>query len=46
MALTTSTSTNLNTSNALAVDVRSLNQLKFEAGKNSPEAARETAKQF
>ena len=46
MALTTSPSANLNTSNALAVDVRSLNQLKFEAGKNSPEAARETAKQF
>jgi len=33
-------------SNALAVDVRALNQLKFEAGQNSAQAARETAKQF
>ena len=46
MALTTSPSASMNTSNALAVDVRSLNQLKFEAGKNSAQAARETAKQF
>ncbi|WP_027996796.1 flagellar assembly peptidoglycan hydrolase FlgJ [Simplicispira psychrophila] len=49
MALTTPSTASANTSstsNALAVDVRSLNQLKFEAGKNSPQAARETAKQF
>ena len=34
------------TANALAADARSLNQLKFEAGQNSAQAARETAKQF
>ena len=44
MALTAPTTTSR--SNALAVDVRSLNQLKFEAGQNSAQAARETAKQF
>ncbi len=32
--------------NALAADVRSLNQLKFEAGQNSAQATREAAKQF
>ena len=44
MALTAPTTTSR--SNALAVDVRALNQLKFEAGQNSAQAARETAKQF
>ena len=34
------------TANALSADARSLNQLKFEAGQNSAQAARETAKQF
>ena len=34
------------TANALAADARSLNQLKFEAGQNSAQAARETARQF
>src|SRR5574343_280935 len=33
-------------SQALAVDTRSLNALKVQAGQNSPEAAREAAKQF
>ncbi len=42
MALTTPSSA----SNALAVDVRALNQLKFESGQNSAQAVRETAKQF
>ncbi len=32
--------------NALAADARSLSQLKFEAGQNSAQAVRETAKQF
>ncbi len=32
--------------NALAADARSLNQLKFEAGQSSAQAARETARQF
>lgn len=44
MALTTTAPSSA--SNALAVDVRALNQLKFEAGQNSAQAARETAKQF
>ena len=34
------------TANALAADARSLNQLKFESGQDSAQAARETAKQF
>jgi len=34
------------TSNALAVDARSLNALKYQAGQNGAEAAKETAKQF
>ena len=34
------------TSNALAVDARSLNSLKLQAGKSTPEAIKETAKQF
>ena len=33
-------------SNALAADASSLNKLKLSAGQNSPEAIRETAKQF
>lgn len=32
--------------NALAADGRSLNQLKYQAGQNSPEATKEAAKQF
>ena len=44
MALTTPSGASA--SNALAIDVRSLNQLKFDAGQNSAQAARETAKQF
>ena len=50
MALTTPSSAASNTSarlsNALAVDVQSLNHLKAEAGKNGAAAVRETAKQF
>ncbi len=34
------------TTNALAADSRSLNTLKLQAGKNSPAAIQETAKQF
>lgn len=33
-------------SNALAADVRSLNQLKYDAGANNPAATKEAAKQF
>ena len=39
-------SSSLAASNALAVDARSLNALKTAAGENSPQAARETAKQL
>ncbi len=46
MALSLPSSNSINTSNALAVDTRSLNRLKLDAGSNSPEAAREAAKQF
>ena len=48
MALTLpSSSTTGSTSNALAVDIRSLNALKFDAGAaNSAQATREVAKQF
>lgn len=46
MALSLSPSGNAAASNALAVDARSLNGLKFEASQNSPQAAREAAKQF
>jgi flagellar protein FlgJ len=46
MSLTLSSSTSANTSNALAVDARSLNKLKFEAGQNSAQATNEAAKQF
>lgn len=33
-------------SNALAADARALNALKYAAGENSPQAARETARQL
>lgn len=46
MALTLPSSASASTSNALAVDARSLNALKFEASQNSAEVAREAAKQF
>ncbi|ART53755.1 flagellar assembly peptidoglycan hydrolase FlgJ [Acidovorax carolinensis] len=46
MALTLPTSTTSVASNALAADARSLNALKYEAGQNSPQAAKEAAKQF
>ena len=47
MALTLPSSSTANTSNALAVDIRSLNALKFEAGtSNSAQVTREAAKQF
>jgi flagellar protein FlgJ len=48
MALTLpSSSTTSSTTNALAVDIRSLNALKFDAGAaNSAQATREVAKQF
>ena len=39
-------SSSLAANNALAVDTRSLNALKTAAGENSPQAARETAKQL
>ena len=45
MALSLPSSNSLNTSNALAADVRSLDRLKFSAG-DSPQATREAAKQF
>lgn len=47
MALTLpSSSSTTSTSNALAADVKSLNALKYEAGNNNPQAAKEAAKQF
>ncbi|MEI2625174.1 MAG: flagellar assembly peptidoglycan hydrolase FlgJ [Giesbergeria sp.] len=46
MAFSLSATTAASTSNALAVDARSLNNLKFQAGQNSPEATKEAAKQF
>lgn len=46
MALTLPPSSSASATNALAVDVRSLNNLKFEASQNRPQAAREAAKQF
>lgn len=47
MALTLPPSTSTPSSTALAVDIRSLNALKYEAGStNSPQAVREAAKQF
>ncbi|MBK7718819.1 MAG: flagellar assembly peptidoglycan hydrolase FlgJ [Giesbergeria sp.] len=46
MAFSLSATTAASTSNALAVDARSLNNLKFQAGQNNPEATKEAAKQF
>ena len=47
MSLTSSTTAaSAASSQALAVDGRSLNALKLQAGQNTPEAAKETAKQF
>lgn len=46
MALSLSATTAASTSSALAVDARSLNNLKFQAGQNNPEATKEAAKQF
>ncbi len=47
MALTLPSSSTTSPSNALAVDIRSLNSLKYEAGTaNSAQATREVAKQF
>ena len=46
MALTLPSSAPSSARQALAVDTRSLNNLKLEAGHNSPDAAKEAAKQF
>ena len=46
MALTLPSSATTSTTNALAADARSLNALKYEAGQNSAQAAKEAAKQF
>ena len=46
MALTQPSSAPSSARQALAVDTRSLNSLKLEAGQNSPDAAKEAAKQF
>ena len=46
MALSLSATTAASTSNVLAVDARSLNDLKYQAGLNSPAATKEAAKQF
>ncbi len=46
MAMSLSATTAASTSNALAVDARSLNNLKYQAGLNSAEATKEAAKQF
>ena len=47
MALTLPSSTTASPSNALAIDIRSLNNLKYEAGTaNSAQTTREAAKQF
>ncbi len=46
MAITLPSSTSSSARQALAVDTRSLNNLKYEAGQNSPEATKEAAKQF
>lgn len=45
MAISNLTSS-VNTSNGLAADINALNNLKFEAGTNSPKATREAAKQL
>ncbi|GKS86770.1 flagellar assembly peptidoglycan hydrolase FlgJ [Acidovorax sp. SUPP1855] len=46
MAMTLPSAATTTATNALAVDSRSLNALKYEAGQNSPQAAKEAAKQF
>lgn len=47
MALTLPSSSTTSPSNALAVDIRSLNSLKYDAGtSNSAQVTREAAKQF
>ncbi|PJI95964.1 flagellar protein FlgJ [Acidovorax sp. 69] len=47
MAMTLPSSSTTSTSNALAVDIRSLNALKYDAGTaNSAQTTREAAKQF
>ena len=46
MSVSLPNSSSLAASNALAVDARSLNALKTAAAENSPQAARETAKQL
>ncbi len=46
MAMTLPSSASTSASQALAVDTRSLNALKYEAGQNGPQAAKEAAKQF
>lgn len=46
MSMSLNSTVSMGTSNALAVDARSLNALKYEAGQNNPEAVRETAKQL
>ena len=46
MGFSLSATTAASTSNALAVDARSLNNLKVQAGQNNPEATKEAAKQF
>ncbi len=47
MALTLPSSTTASPTNALAIDIRSLNNLKYEAGTaNSAQTTREAAKQF
>lgn len=46
MSMSLPSTASLAANNALAVDARSLNALKVAAGENSPQAARETAKQL
>jgi flagellar protein FlgJ len=46
MSLSLNSTVSMGTSNALAVDARSLNALKYQAGQSNPEAVRETAKQL
>ncbi len=46
MSMSLNSTVAMGTSNALAIDARSLNALKYEAGQNNPEAVRETAKQL
>ncbi|KQR62162.1 flagellar assembly peptidoglycan hydrolase FlgJ [Acidovorax sp. Leaf160] len=46
LSLTSSATVSASSSQQLAVDARSLNALKLQAGQNTPEAAKEAAKQF